>query len=376
MNALYPSADADGVRGGEFVTVENLCLYGAMFLTLAGMVLLPLRYLAYGTPYLCLIAVLARGRGYVPREAWPFLALIALGLVMLPFASGRGIKDLYFMVSGVSIGFAFADKRLSGPLLLVLFAVGHAGALLLSGRSMGMPGLDLTGSYSAFESSFSFLFGLLAVSALADGRRALALLAFLAAAIAFKRIVIAAVLLCALVWWLPTMLRRWMLSVPMAVIGSAAYIAVVIGFTEGAFDELVKETVGTSANAFTMGRQFRYEAAVDALMAELPRYFVIGDGPGAGYDYLTAGTGLAGKANLHNDLLKIFIEYGGIALVVFIALLYAARNPAQRLLALYVHVLLLTDNVLIYHFFLFFYVLLGSALAPPRPPPQESGYRA
>lgn len=373
MNAIFPApADPTAPQADPgAVTIESLCLYAAVMLTVAGMVLAPFRYLAYGTPYLCLVAVLARRRVLLPREAWPFLALAVVGLLMAPMATGRGLKDLYFMVAGVSVGFAFADRRVPLAGLLALFIGGHAAAVVLSGRG-GALSMDIGGSYSAFESSFAFLFGLVAVAALTQGRRTLAALAAVMTFLAFKRIAVLAVLACAAVWFLPPRLRRVVLSTPVAVLASAAYLAIVVAFTHGAFDEFLKETVGQSANAFTMGRQFRYGATVEALTADPLRYLFIGDGPGAAYEYLAAGTGLAGKANLHNDLLKILIEYGAIVLSGFLVLLYVARTPAQRLLALYTHVLLLTDNVLIYHFYLLFFVLIGAAVAPPRAAREET----
>lgn len=372
MTAAWPLwGGAVGASPGA-ERIETACLYAVIGLTVAGMVVPALRYAAYATPLLCLVTVLARRRVFLPAECRPLLGLVVVGLAMIPLANMRGLKDLYLIAAGASVGLAFAHRRVDLAALFGLFVAGHVAVLVRDGRGGGAPVLDLAASYSSFETVFAFLFGLVAVCALAQGRRVLAVLACLAAVLAFKLIVILALLACALVWCLPRALRRVALSAPAALIASAVYLALVVAFTQGAFDDWIRDTVGRSANAFSMGRQFRYGAAVAALSADWPRYLLIGDGPGAAYDYLAAGTGLAGKANLHNDLLKILIDYGGLALAGFITLLYVARTPGQRLAALYTHVLLLTDNVLIYHFYLVFFVLLGGALAAPPGPPRAA----
>jgi hypothetical protein len=63
--------------------------------------------------------------------------------------------------------------------------------------------------------------------------------------------------------------------------------------------------------------------------------------------------GYFGKPNLHNDSLKILVEYGGLAWVVFFGLLYRRQSLACRLLMLFFNIVLLTDNALIYPYFIF-----------------------
>jgi hypothetical protein len=88
----------------------------------------------------------------------------------------------------------------------------------------------------------------------------------------------------------------------------------------------------------------------------------MGMGPGQVYDALEGGMAWVGKGNLHADTLKIFYEYGGVVLTVFIWALYSSRRLGVLLIALYTNVLLLTDNTLIYPFYIFFATLVAASL--------------
>jgi len=98
---------------------------------------------------------------------------------------------------------------------------------------------------------------------------------------------------------------------------------------------------------------------------EWGRFLLMGKGAGAVYD-LTLSVGVmdgADKINLHSDLMKLLYEYGLLWYVVVIGVMYSVRSFRAKLLAVYINVLFVTDNSLIYYL-LIFYIVLCARIDP------------
>jgi hypothetical protein len=212
-------------------------------------------------------------------------------------------------------------------------------------------------SESPFESVFSFILGFGAIACLIERKWAYFFLALMATFFSAKRIAILGVLVVFAIFFLPKRLRALCLNRYVLIAFNFLYVFIVIAYVNGLFDDYIVMLTGLSADALGMGRQHLYADAVENISDSPFRFLFFGDGPGSAYQTASVVLLNAGKINLHNDILKIFYEYGGVALFFFLFFLHSQKRDELKLYAIYFNVVLLTDNCLIYHFFLFAYCL-------------------
>ncbi len=323
------------------------------------------RFLTYAIPLFAAIAMLAVGRVTWSPNAPPYLVLIVVAIVMAPLGSLVGLQDVYLMLIGLA-PFAFGVQyRLRWQHVFWAAAV----ATVMSFARKGMSGsveFDPMTSQSSFEATTSFVFGVLAVWASAERRWRAALVALVLCVLTLKRIVALGAIVAFVVMLLP---RGWMdrllRPLPMLLL-NALYLYLVVQYTQGEFDRLISDWTGQSPNQFGMGRQNLYQYPVQTLLSDLWRIVWIGHGPGSVYELMKGGWGFLSKENLHNDSLKIFIEYGGLAWAAFFAVMFRpSLRFEQRVLMLLVNVMLLTDNALIYPYVIFAIGVACQNLAAP-----------
>lgn len=332
------------------------------------------RVLTYAIPALAAIAMLAAARITLPPHALPFLVLMISGLAYAPVTTLVGWQDLYLMLIGLTPFFFGWRYRFSWNAVMAVSVVAFAISVAVSGGPKGAVEFDAMHSKSSFESSTSFVFGLLAVWAAVERRLGRALLALAMCILTLKRIVVLGAALTIVLTLLP---RRWvdllLRPVPMLLL-NALYLWLVIQYSQGNFDRLIFEYTGQSGNQFGMGRQWAYQYPVQQLLRHPIESVFYGVGPGGIYDLMKGGWSFLAKVNLHNDSLKILVEYGGIVWLAFFTALYWLRDVRLRLVMLFYNVLLLTDNCLIYTYVIFGLGLVVTALqdsarrrAAPRP---------
>lgn len=331
------------------------------------------RVLTYAIPPLALIALLASERFSLPRHAAPFLVLIVAGLAYAPITPLVGWQDLYLMLIGLMPFFFGWRYRFPWDAVFAVSVV----AMLISFALTGGPRLsgiefDALNSKSTFESSTSFVFGLLAVWAALTKRPGRALLALVLCVLTLKRIVVLGALLAIVVAMLPRRLVDWLLRPLPMVLLNAAYLWLIVLYTQGQLDPLIHQFTGQSGNQFGMGRQHAYLHPVQQLLRHPIESVFYGVGPGGIYDLLKGGWTFLSKSNLHNDSLKILVEYGGIVWLLFFVALYRLRDVRMRIVMLFFNVLLLTDNSLIYTYVIFGLGLVLAALETPAPPAPEA----
>jgi hypothetical protein len=323
------------------------------------------RILTYVIPLLSLLTVLAVGRLTWSANAPPYLVLIAAAIALAPLGTLSGLQDVYLMSIGLS-PFAFAYRyRLRWQHVFWASVVATAMVFASKGGAGAGVEFDPMTSRSSFEATTSFVFGALAAWAACERRWRAALVALVLCILTLKRIVALGAILVLLVMLLP---RRWMdrllRPVPMILL-NALYLYLVVQYADGAFDRLIRDLTEQSSDQFGMGRQQLYHYPVQALLDETGRILMIGLGPGSVYELMKGGWSFLGKTNLHNDSLKILIEYGGIAWAAFFAMLYRGSLRFElRALMLFVNTMLLTDNALIYPYVIFTIGLACQNLVP------------
>ena len=221
---------------------------------------------------------------------------------------------------------------------------------------------DVAASKSTLESGFSYVFGLLAVWAAYTRRWRNFALAVILAILTLKRIVLVGIFLCFVFQFLPRSITPKVLHPLPMVLANAMFIVLILSYSSGSLNFIIHDLTGQSADQFGMGRQELYGHVVVDIFRDPGRFLLMGMGPGQVYDALTGGMAGVGKANLHADTLKIFYEYGGVVLTVFVWALYSSRRLGVLLIALYTNIVLLTDNTLIYPFYIFFATLVATSL--------------
>lgn len=328
----------------------------------------PFRLFTYAIPPIALIAMLAAERATLPPHAAPFLVLIVCGLAYAPITPLVGWQDLYLMLIGL-MPFCFGFRyRFRWDAVFVVAVIAMVISFFVTGRPFRPGGeFDAINSKSPFESPTSFVFGLLAVWAALTRRPGRALVALALCFLTLKRIVVLGAVLAIVVSMLPRRPVGWLLRPLPMILLNVAYLWVVVLYTQGHLDLLIHQLTGQSANQLGMGRQHAYQYPVRQLLAHPVESIFYGVGPGGVYDLMKGGWTFLSKGNLHNDSLKILVEYGGLVWLAFFTALYWPADIRVRIVMLFFNVLLLTDNSLIYPYVIFGLGLAITALQAPSP---------
>ena len=326
----------------------------------------PARYLLYTVSFLVILVALGDGEVRIGDEAKPFLAFCLAGVAFMPLARLEGVKDLFFVFCGISVALLIDIPNLKtwsvfwlNTLAMCLFFIFYGG--LRSGFEFG-----LVESKSTFEGSAAFLFGLLVIVALLERRYWLMLLSALMAVVALKRIALLAALVAAMFIILGERRGRIILNPRVMILVNSLVLVASLLYGSGALDRPIKDLTGMSANQLGMGREELLSVPTNAMIDDPYRFLVFGAGPGGVYDHLVKFSGTTQiKQALHNDLVKITYEYGYIFFLIFVWLMYSCKDYRLRTLFLYLNILYMTDNTLIYSFFLVIFVTLAR-LVPER----------
>lgn len=331
------------------------------------------RYTIYTTPVFLAVLWLLHGAKSPTREqaklVAPFLLLLSLFAIYMPFGGLAAWKWSFFVAvyTFVFILFNFNQARLN---MLVLNAV--IGAFFLLSLANADP-TDITiaslergllDSQLATESTLAFPLGLFTCFWLMRRRYVLAAINVVLTVLAFKRIVFVAIAAFLLTLILPRKVRQsWIfaMAIGISVVGSSF---VAIEFSTGRFDREIRETTAQSAGQLSLGRQGLWAKTLQNINFSYERFVFVGSGVGRIQQ--------AGRLRterwipFHNDVLLIYLAYGLVALVAFTALLLVNSNPEVRSLNVFLVVLLLSDNVLIYQHVMLVYLLMITQLVTER----------
>lgn len=355
-------------ESSAYTTLATLALVGLTCVSMLEGTLPGVRYVKYLIgPVVVLLWFLARPGGryllHLKDYVLPFLFLAAYMLILLPIGNYTGMKNLFFVLTYMSYFILFPDTRIDirkiNLLIIVVFT-----PMVLAGVGEGID-VSVTESRASLESTLSLVFGLFAAYFAIQRKYAFFLLNFLAALLTLKRIALLGCVFVLLLTFLPRRVKNVLLSTPVLTAANIFGVVMLVLFAQGEFDGWIREHLGISPSALSLGRYFLYQTVSGDLVARPLDFLWAGFGPGA-TDQLIAGM-LGVQKQIHSDLLRIISELGFVAFVGFIALAYSVASKERRLLTVYINVIFVTGNALIYVDVMVLYLLLISQLGD-RPP--------
>lgn len=144
----------------------------------------------------------------------------------------------------------------------------------------------------------------------------------------------------------------------LAVVVNFIFVILLINLSQGVFNDDIRRLTGLSANHFFMGRVNVYSITLD----KFEPFTLLGSGLGSTSYYLRTSLFAADTANLiHSDILKLFIETGMLLFTAYLFTLYniAKRSPNSIFILLYINILYLTGNTMIFvHVNIIVYLIL------------------
>jgi hypothetical protein len=342
---------------GDRVLVRDFVFWSGLAFMFLSVATPYARHLIYLVPFMVLLTVLGDRGLRIGDEAKPFLIFVLAGLVFSPLGTNEGLRDIFFTFAGVSVAFLVGVPRVKLWHLFIGLAVSMAIYFALFGDFRSGIKFDVSKSSSSFEGSFSFMFGMLAPFALMEKRYRLAILCVLMAVLSLKRIAVLSALVACFFVLLGEKRARLILNPPVMIALNCILLLAVLMYGYGSFDFLILEFTGESSNEFGQGRKVLLAFPAIEIFSHPENFVVFGQGPGSTYVLANkAFSSFTTAQRLHSDLLKIFYEYGFIIFCLFIGYMYSARRFSTRIAFLFMNVLFLTDNTLIYAFVLFLFV--------------------
>ncbi len=298
----------------------------------------------------------------------PFIWLLVLFVFYIPVSGLFAWKWTFFVCVYTSI-FLLVDFSKSDINLLYLNVV-FMSLLAYSWFTGNALSIDtqvlekgLIDSRVVTESPFAFPLGLFACFWILKGRYLLGFINFILTILAFKRIVLFAMAAFAITLLMPKRVRSGGVYALCGVFVATLVILLGIEFAYGRFDELLTATTGRSANALSMGRQELWKEVLGRVKFDYTDFAVAG----VGMDEVIGGhIAKAVWTPFHNDLLAIWLSYGAIAMIVFVGLVLAPREPSARALATFMLTIFLTDNTLIYQHVMIPYLFMLSSVIQER----------
>lgn len=354
-----------GLRG---YLVRNIVFWAGLTFMCFSIALPFLRHFIYLLPFLVLLTILGDQAVRLGDEAKPFLAVVLAGLVFSPLATDEGLKDLYFTFTGVSVALLIDMPRIRLWSLFVTLLGCMVIFFLLFGDFRSGIDFDISKSQSSFEGSFSFMFGLLAPFALMEKRYRLFVCCLLMTILSLKRIAVIATISACVFVLLGEKRAKYILNPPVMIILNVLFLIIVLLYGYGVFDGFITELTGQSANQFGQGRRALLSLPATEIFSHPEHFIFFGQGPGSTYILANKAVGSYGTAQrLHSDVLKLLYEYGVIFSCFFVWLMYSAKSFATRVAFLYMNIIFLTDNTLIYAFMLFLFVYLARYMEHKKP---------
>jgi len=314
------------------------------------------RYIKYAVaPVLFFLWLTNRQFSYSIRPLAGYILLVVCGMFSMFMGDvAFGFKDIVFMSSYIVPLALFYTNRVKVREVFYIYIV----FFLLTVPTKDIGVFSISGSSTLFEGAESFVFGAFAISFFIRKEYSYLWLALLMMMLTLKRIALLGVIICLAIWVLPVVFKKWFLSAQALLAFNLVTLTFIILLTLGGMNEIIEVITGKSATVLTLGRTSHYIGVVDDLMAH-PAGVLIGNGAGSAYAKAVYNyTGDHLYANLHSDVLKIFYEYGIFVFLLFFYSMARLRTSAARVLALYLSVLFISDNVLIYSGVMFFILYL------------------
>ncbi len=317
-----------------------------------------MQYIKYMLPFLAIFVyfiVEKKHRFIMPNSL--NLALLAyliwggIGIAISPsFHWVYGSKDLFFVTAYLIPACLYTSKGIKVVIVFYIYTL----FFLISTLGIESAGFSLADSIAPFEGSASFVFGMFALYFSMERKYKAMVVAIILLFLTLKRIALLAFLICQLLWLLPLIMQKKLLTRSIFLFINLFFVSLIILLGVGWADDLILEITGKGVNFFTLGRFNMYMGVVDEII-RVPMNLIIGNGSGASYPLTIINTtDLLSFNNLHSDSLKILYEHGILFFIFFFLLAAKLKNIKSKIVLLYVCILFITDNVLIYVSVMFF----------------------
>ncbi len=324
------------------------------------------RYAFYLSPLFCFFIWVAFGGFKFYKKATPFLLLLLASLPSVYDLDFNGFKMFYFIFvySFIFSIFDFSkleiDFRWLLLFLLVIFILNVRDILRAGGFSF-----SIMDSESSFESTLAFPVGLVVIYFFTVKRYLWFVVASILCVLMLKRIVLLAIIAFICLRLCNRSIQKSILNPYVVTVCTTIGLVVCIEFASGTFDKLIRDVLNQSANQLAMGRQVLWGSTLEALKFNYLDYLFWGAGEGKviyTIDHLFRTGFKVQDVRLHNDLLLITLQYGMLILIAFVFTLNNRRSLEQRGVSLFMTIIFMTDNALIYQHVMVFYFLIMAQL--------------
>jgi len=322
------------------------------------------RYIKYLVSFLAIFIVISKQNSlkiHIPEAVYPFLLLISYGILNVYSANFGGIKDLFFIFSGVVVFLCIKKTYINlihvNYLIFILFFLLTPDLASFSLNSFSLK--DST-SFIDYETNISSILGMFALLALYHKNFFLLIFNILLMLVNMKRISLLALLVVLILWFIPKKISCIFLNKYSMVFINLMFLCLLYLFGKGYFDTYLQQILGMSSKWLSMGRTVLYQGVLNEMSTDFFS-MIFGFGSGSAYPLTLHSLDFSDGVNypnLHSDILKIFFEYGFVIFGIFFFFLYRTKHLFQKYLALYLNILFLCDNVLVFSHVLFFYFLI------------------
>ena len=286
----------------------------------------------------------------VPRNSIcvPFVLIILFSFTKIWQISTRTLFESVFLLLAIICFFGRKRfdvniKRLNTLIALALFA-----NLFLSRQSLHVDMNGFSHSDIGYESPiFSFILPFFLYYWLNRRKYFFCLLNAPLILLSGKRIALIAVIVGLLFFFFQNRLRNLNRNLIKAVIlfANFSYLQITFLLSSGSFDYISYQLFDVSVSQFTMGRYELYAYIIEKVEIFSNFRWLYGIGLGNTEKILNA---FIEHSILHNDILKLFLETGGVATFFFFYFLYNTKMFWQWGYLIIWNVILMTDNTLIY----------------------------
>ena len=329
----------------------------------------PLKYFKYSGVILFLFnfnlsfGIISRSSFKLNSPLFPFLILIVINVLRMDSYNYFSLLDslIYFL----SILPFITSKKVQPNYkfiilsLILIFIIKFGTSFKLD---LSLESFLLSETSSAETNTLPFLFGLFSIFFLIEKKYVFFLISIIMVFFSFKRIVFLSVVISLLFYTLnihqKKNIRLFLL------LANFAWIAISFFIASDIFWDFSIEYTGLPPGQFTQGRSTRYAAVIELFEYNFIWNIIFGLGPGQVRTILE-GFHFGDALQLHNDVLKVFLDYGFLIFFFFLLFFYSNKIKIIFVFSLFLNLILLTDNVLIYSpvlilYFSFIYKFIDS----------------
>ena len=298
------------------------------------------------------------------RPILPFLMLCCLGALTLINYEFNTVKKLYFILVYTSI-FILVDftkthinPRLLAILFLFLFMLDMA--FILAGGSTDID-VNFIASESTFESTLAFPLGLMTLFFFLRRDYLWFFILLIFSVLALKRIVLLAVLTAIIISLLPRRVSSFVTNPLVVSIIALLGVFFSIEFSRGELDQVIQAISGYPPNHFSQGRQELWSSLLQSVSFNHFQFLFFGSGFGESARVMETVYS-SSRILVHSDMLILVVDIGYVFTVLFVFLLVNMDSLQGRILAIFLLLILFTDNVLIYQHLMIPYLLLQAQI--------------